>query len=83
MERVKQQPEVTEETVELAYGDDIESPLLSVGEEPFQGRPIIDTSAVTSVDVFYSSTISQSCIFTLAFRAATWASIETPSTACS
>ena len=52
MEVVKQQPEVTEETVELAYSDDIESLLLSVGEEPFQGRSLIGTAAVTSVYIF-------------------------------
>ncbi len=49
---VQEEPEVTEETVELAHRDDTEPPLLCVGEEPLQGRSLVGAAAVATVDIY-------------------------------
>ena len=55
MEMVQQEPEIAEEPVQLAHGDDAKPALARVNEEPLKRRSLIGTAAVPAADILVNN----------------------------
>jgi hypothetical protein len=55
VEMVQQEPEIAEETVQLAHCNNVKPALACVNKEPLKRRPLIGTTAVPAVDILVNN----------------------------